>query len=57
MIYHREGDVDNSTMCADVVMISTVDFVPIDEDYGKASLAVDPASKLTSRWAELKIGR
>ena len=57
MIYHREGDVDDSTMCADTVMISTVDFVPTDEDYDQASLAVEPAGKLAAKWAQLKAGR
>jgi hypothetical protein len=57
IIYHREGDIDNSTMCTDAVMVSTVDFVPTDEDYAKASLAVEPKDKLTVRWAELKTNR
>ncbi|MFC1712781.1 hypothetical protein ACFL6S_03880 [Candidatus Poribacteria bacterium] len=57
MIYLREGDVDNSTLCTDAIMISTVDFVPTDEDYGKASIAVEPADKLATRWAELKTSK
>lgn len=57
MIYLREGDIDNSTMCADAVMISTVDFVPTDEDYAQASIAVEPAGKLAAKWAQLKTGR
>jgi len=55
MIYHREGDTDNSTMCADAVMISTVDFVPTEADYEQASLfAVEPMSKMAVTWAKLK---
>jgi len=54
MIYHREGGVASNTLCTDVIMISTVDFVPTDDDYEGASLAVEPAGKLAATWAQLK---
>jgi hypothetical protein len=54
MLYHREGAAANNTLCTDVIMISTVDFVPTDADYGKAGLSVEPMSRLTTTWAQLK---
>lgn len=53
-IYHREGAAANNTLCTDVIMISTVDFVPTDADYEKASTPVEPMSKLATTWAQLK---
>jgi len=46
MIYHREGAANNETLCTDVIMISTVDFVPADEDYKSAAFAIEPLGKL-----------
>ena len=54
MIYHREGAANNETLCTDVIMISTVDFAPTDEDYKIAALAVEPLSKLPVTWSQLK---
>jgi hypothetical protein len=53
-IYHREGAANNETLCTDVIMISTVDFVPTDEHYESAALDVDPVSKLPVTWSQLK---
>jgi len=55
MIYHREGGVASNTLCNDVIMISTVDFVPTDDDYKGASLAVESTGKLAATWAQLKV--
>jgi hypothetical protein len=58
MIYHREGAVANNTLCTDVLMISTVDFVPTDADYDNAAPElVEPRDKLTTTWAQLKTKR
>ena len=56
MIYHREGAANNQTLCTDVLMISTVDFVPTDADYEKSSASVEPMGKLTAAWAQIKQG-
>lgn len=56
-IYHREGAPAPNTWCTDVIMISTVDFLVTDEDYGKAALAVEPVGKLATKWAQLKTDR
>ena len=55
MLYHREGGVNNKTLCTDVLMISTVDFAPTDEDHRNASLAVESEGKLSTTWARLKL--
>ncbi|MBC8232194.1 hypothetical protein H8E77_21830 [bacterium] len=58
MIYHREGAVANNTLCTDVIMISTVDFVPTDADYENSTPElVKPMGKLTTTWAQLKTSR
>lgn len=55
MIYHREGALTAQTMCSDVLMISTVDFMPTDEDFATAvPLSVQPRDKLTTTWARMK---
>jgi hypothetical protein len=53
-IYHREGGASNNTLCTDVLMVSTVDFVPTDADYENAALSVEPVRKLTTTWGQLK---
>ena len=57
MIYHRDGAPAANTWCTDVIMISTVDFVPTDEDHAKATLAVEPGGKLATKWEQLKSDR
>lgn len=57
VIYHREGGLNAQTMCSDVLMVSTVDFIPTDDDFAQASpLPVQPKNKLTTTWARMKTG-
>ena len=57
MIYHREGALTAQTMCSDVLMVSTVDFMPTDDDFAKAApLPVQPRNKLATVWAKIKTG-
>ncbi len=57
IIYHREGGLNAQTMCSDVLMVSTVDFIPTDDDFAQAApLPVQPKNKLTTTWARMKTG-
>ncbi len=57
VIYHREGGLNAQTMCSDVLMVSTVDFIPTDDDFAQAApLSVQPKNKLTTTWARMKTG-
>ncbi len=55
-IYHREGGAGApDAWCDDVLMISTVDFVPTDADYEGASTSpVEPMGRLTTTWGQIK---
>ncbi len=59
-IYSREGRPEVTTWVHDVLMISTVDFVPTDDDYiaaeGPTTTAVQPAS-LSTTWGKIKDAR
>lgn len=57
VLYHREGGINAQTMCSDVLMVSTVDFMPTDDDFAQAvPLPVQPKNKLATVWARVKIG-
>ena len=55
-VYSREGRPEVTTWLQDAVMISSVDFIPKDDNYRNAeSVApVQPASKLPMTWGEIK---
>lgn len=58
-VYSREGRSEPSTWAHDVLMISTVDFVPKDDNYltAESGVPVQPAGKLPMIWGRIKDAR